>query len=291
MVTAFDVGTFARGRVGASGSCAGPNTGGLLSSFELIARPALDLVLKNIPGTRDPLAAPSPWYVLMEVSGGAGDSLEARRKPRWRTRWPGPGDATPLWRRTRPRRATLWRLRETISEAAKREGASIKHDISVPVASIPAFHRGGNRRRTGEISRRAAGLFRPYGRRQPAFQFQCAPDGGDDAPSPPNGTKCSSPFTTSSRIIRRLDQRRAWHRPNEARRPAALQIERGAGRDADVEGRVRSEEHTESWKDGSTRQAALAFADLGKTDFSVSIPTWSFLFDIALIEAVAKVAA
>ncbi len=52
-------------------------TGGLLSSFELMSRAALELVLKNIPNTRDPLSAPSPWYVLMEVSGGAGTSLEA----------------------------------------------------------------------------------------------------------------------------------------------------------------------------------------------------------------------
>jgi FAD/FMN-containing dehydrogenase len=35
--------------------------------------------------------------------------------------------------------AELWKLRESISEAQKREGASIKHDISVPVACIPDF--------------------------------------------------------------------------------------------------------------------------------------------------------
>jgi FAD/FMN-containing dehydrogenase len=35
--------------------------------------------------------------------------------------------------------ATLWRLRETMPDSQKAEGASIKHDISVPVASIPEF--------------------------------------------------------------------------------------------------------------------------------------------------------
>jgi FAD/FMN-containing dehydrogenase len=35
--------------------------------------------------------------------------------------------------------AALWKLRESVSEAQKREGASIKHDISVPVAAIAAF--------------------------------------------------------------------------------------------------------------------------------------------------------
>ena len=35
--------------------------------------------------------------------------------------------------------AALWKLREGVSESQKREGASIKHDISVPVAMIPDF--------------------------------------------------------------------------------------------------------------------------------------------------------
>ena len=39
----------------------------------------------------------------------------------------------------RRRRGALWALRENISEAQKREGASIKHDISVPVSAIAEF--------------------------------------------------------------------------------------------------------------------------------------------------------
>src|SRR5690606_14352400 len=35
--------------------------------------------------------------------------------------------------------AALWNLREHMSEAQKPEGASIKHDVSVPVALIPQF--------------------------------------------------------------------------------------------------------------------------------------------------------
>jgi len=34
---------------------------------------------------------------------------------------------------------SFWHMRESMSEAEKREGLSIKHDVSVPVASIPAF--------------------------------------------------------------------------------------------------------------------------------------------------------
>ena len=96
-------------------------------------------MLKNIPGTRDPLAAPSPWYVLMEVSGGAGVSLEALTQSALEEAMSAAlvSDATVAQNQTQAR--SFWHMRETISEAEKREGASIKHDISVPVASIPAF--------------------------------------------------------------------------------------------------------------------------------------------------------
>ena len=36
-------------------------------------------------------------------------------------------------------RAALWALRESLSEIQKREGGSIKHDISVPVSAMAAF--------------------------------------------------------------------------------------------------------------------------------------------------------
>jgi FAD/FMN-containing dehydrogenase len=39
----------------------------------------------------------------------------------------------------------LWRLRELMSEVQKEEGGSIKHDIAVPVASVPEFVARANR--------------------------------------------------------------------------------------------------------------------------------------------------
>jgi FAD/FMN-containing dehydrogenase len=114
-------------------------TGGLLSSFELVSRPTLDLVLKHIPNTRDPMAKPSPWYVLMEVSGGEGASLDALTQSALEEAMAQElvGDAVVAQNETQAR--SFWHMRETISEAEKREGVSIKHDISVPVAAIPRF--------------------------------------------------------------------------------------------------------------------------------------------------------
>ena len=114
-------------------------TGGLLSSFELISRPTLEMVLRHIPGTRDPLSAPSPWYVLMEVSGGAGASLETLTQSALEEAAGEELLSDAVVAQNQAQARSFWHMRETISEAEKREGVSIKHDISVPVASIPAF--------------------------------------------------------------------------------------------------------------------------------------------------------
>ena len=114
-------------------------TGGLLSSFELISRPTLEMVLRHIPGTRDPLSTPSPWYVLMEVSGGAGASLETLTQSALEEAAGEELLSDAVVAQNQAQARSFWHMRETISEAEKREGVSIKHDISVPVASIPAF--------------------------------------------------------------------------------------------------------------------------------------------------------
>src|SRR5690606_33858774 len=44
-----------------------------VTGFEIVARPALDLVLKHIPGARDPLNNVSPWYVLAELTDTLAD--------------------------------------------------------------------------------------------------------------------------------------------------------------------------------------------------------------------------
>ncbi|HKD48591.1 MAG TPA: FAD-binding oxidoreductase, partial [Rhizomicrobium sp.] len=114
-------------------------TGGLLSSFELVSRPTLELVLKNIPNTRDPLSAPYPWYVLMEVSGGAGASLDALTQSALEDAIAQELVSDAVLAQNHAQARNFWHMRESISEAEKREGVSVKHDVSVPVASIPRF--------------------------------------------------------------------------------------------------------------------------------------------------------
>ena len=105
-----------------------------LTAFELISEPALDLVLKNIPGCTRPTAS-SPYYILAEFSETGLLALE-----NWLAEQLEAGlvsDAVVAQSGAQAQK--LWALRENISEAQKIEGISIKHDIAVPVSSIPVF--------------------------------------------------------------------------------------------------------------------------------------------------------
>jgi FAD/FMN-containing dehydrogenase len=114
-------------------------TSGQLSAFELIPRVALDFVTRHIDGTRDPLAAPSPWYVLMEATGGRHANLTASFEDGMAAAMTGGIVSDAVVAASQSQAASLWKLRESISESQKREGASIKHDIAVPVAAVPDF--------------------------------------------------------------------------------------------------------------------------------------------------------
>ena len=112
---------------------------GKIRAFELIPRIALDFVLEAVPGMRDPLHEAHDWYVLIELATQSDEALNDQLF-RWLEIVAERGlveDATVA--ASLIQAAALWALREHISEAQKRFGGSIKHDVSVPVAQVPAF--------------------------------------------------------------------------------------------------------------------------------------------------------
>ena len=114
-------------------------TGGAATSFELISRQAVELVLKNIPDTRDPLSTPSPYYVLMEFSasetGGFRDGVERMLEGALEKNLIQ--DATIAENETHA--GAFWKIRHSISEAINKEGLGARHDVSVATSDIPAF--------------------------------------------------------------------------------------------------------------------------------------------------------
>lgn len=112
--------------------------GGRLNAFEIVPWLGLDMQLRHGMLDRDPTAGPSPWYALIEVSRMKGsapgtmiDAIEAAF---------GAGlIANAVFAESLADRTRMWAFREQMSEVQSREGASIKHDVSVPIAAVPTL--------------------------------------------------------------------------------------------------------------------------------------------------------
>ncbi|MBO6857189.1 FAD-binding oxidoreductase [Roseibium sp.] len=114
--------------------------GPVLTGFEIMPRVGVEFCLRHLEGARDPLESEHAWYVLMELSSGSeafpvrdlmesilGEAFEEGLVE----------DAAFAQNLTQVQ--DFWHIRHGMSEVQKPEGGSIKHDVSVPVASIPDF--------------------------------------------------------------------------------------------------------------------------------------------------------
>lgn len=111
-----------------------------VTGFELMSRLGLDFVLRHLPGSRDPLASRSAWYVLMEISSGdAAEALRPRLEAVLEAALEAGEAGDGVLAASAAQAEELWRMRTALSEVQKHEGGSIKHDVSVPIAAIPAF--------------------------------------------------------------------------------------------------------------------------------------------------------
>jgi FAD/FMN-containing dehydrogenase len=111
-----------------------------VESFELVPENVLALVLAAIPGTRAPLVGTHRWHVLVDsvAPEGARDAGEALAEVLAGALEEGLAQDA-LVAASEAQAAALWRLRESIAEAERHQGPSVKHDVSVPVSAMPAF--------------------------------------------------------------------------------------------------------------------------------------------------------
>ena len=111
--------------------------GDSVETFELVPARALELVLRHIPGTRAPLSGQPPWHVLVEaVVPMAATSPEKALYEALRSALETGLAADAVIAASEAQAEAFWRLRDGISEAQKPEGATWKHDISVPVVAL-----------------------------------------------------------------------------------------------------------------------------------------------------------
>jgi len=115
---------------------------GQVQAFEYMSGTGMDFVLRHIPGAVLPLAARAAHYCLVELASprqkaGLREALETVLEAALEA---GVVEDAAI-AESEAQRAAIWRLREEHSEAQKREGASVKNDVSVPVSRVPELIR------------------------------------------------------------------------------------------------------------------------------------------------------
>jgi len=115
-------------------------SGDRVSSFELIPRIGIELTTRHIPGVTAPFADVHEWHVLCELtSSRASDNLEEILTGSLQDALESGLVLDAVIAASGRERDAFWKLRETIPEAQRLDGASLKHDISLPVTALPKF--------------------------------------------------------------------------------------------------------------------------------------------------------
>src|SRR5882724_10764648 len=119
--------------------------GDQVTSFELMPRLAVELTVRHVPGVADPLEQNSPWYLLIELSSpNPRQDLITLLTATLEDAAAGGTIADAMLATSIAQSQAMWKLRESVPEAQRRHGASLKHDVSVPVSAIPALIEEGS---------------------------------------------------------------------------------------------------------------------------------------------------
>ncbi len=113
---------------------AGPD----LKTFEFMSRFGVEIVVRH-SSAREPLNGVHQWYVLLELASQSESGLNDKMMALLEAAFEREIVEDAVVAASLDQRAAFWALRENLSEMQKLEGGSIKHDVCVPVASVPAF--------------------------------------------------------------------------------------------------------------------------------------------------------
>lgn len=113
---------------------------GELVALEMMSLSELDIVLRHIPGSVCPLGEKGRWQLLVELTSSASSSTLAEQLNACvEDRMTAGLVLDAVVATSEKQRERLWHLRHNVTEANKREGMGLTHDIAVPVYQIPAF--------------------------------------------------------------------------------------------------------------------------------------------------------
>jgi FAD/FMN-containing dehydrogenase len=119
--------------------------GDTVSTCELVPHVALQLVLEHIPAARDPGVKRAGWYLLLELTSTGTTEFDSLLQEQLAAAMDAGLVQDAALAQSEQQREDFWRLRESVPEAQRHSGASLKHDVAVPVAAVPELiARGGH---------------------------------------------------------------------------------------------------------------------------------------------------
>jgi D-lactate dehydrogenase (cytochrome) len=119
--------------------------GDQVTSFELMPRLAVELTVKHVPGVANPLGQATPWYLLIELSSpNPRQELLTLLTATLEDAVAAGIVKDAMLASSLSQAQAMWKLRESVPEAQRRHGASLKHDVSVPVSAIPKLIEAGS---------------------------------------------------------------------------------------------------------------------------------------------------
>ncbi|VAW22776.1 D-2-hydroxyglutarate dehydrogenase [hydrothermal vent metagenome] len=113
-----------------------------LTTFEMMPDFGMQMQIRHKMIDNNPAGTVSDWYVLAQMSQLPGQSSNSLSNALDSSLKDGVIEQITIAKDEETRRQ-MWRVREQLSGAQSKEGASIKHDISVPVSAVPELIESG----------------------------------------------------------------------------------------------------------------------------------------------------
>ena len=112
--------------------------GDRVTGFEIISRLCIDLLRKHMPQYPEPLPERHDWYLLCELNDTlAATDLRAVMEETLSAATDAGLVVDAVIAASQAQATTLWRMREEVPEANRKEAPWVRHDVSVPVSRIP----------------------------------------------------------------------------------------------------------------------------------------------------------
>jgi len=113
-----------------------------IRAFEYMSGQGVDLAVKHIPGVTWPLAERADHTILVDLASTRPDAdLEGLAEQVLGAAMEAGEVLDAVIGGSEAKRQAIWRIREEHPEAQRREGASVKNDVSVPVSKVPELIR------------------------------------------------------------------------------------------------------------------------------------------------------